>query len=245
MFVVPALAGRPHECGTTNEDNLSTLSSPFATNIPPPSVSNESLRRTFPVDTLNIKGPLSVRIMAKTRTRKKEVAKVELSIFNLLDCLLDSCVGKDRYYVKWFPMFHKVDCIAAEYEEMSGFMRHEKSEQSYFHYLGQYQPCIQIRFRWISGEDSTNFTSSSSSPLPQPLPLPLPLPHSFTQQNQDQPKFYTRIQLPSISIAIVDSVKAREVLQISFLFYFVAIISNRKRSISVKCQFIVYLFSFI
>jgi hypothetical protein len=34
-------------------------------------------------------GPLCIRVMAKTRTRKKEVAKVELSLFNLLDCLLD------------------------------------------------------------------------------------------------------------------------------------------------------------
>ena len=39
--------------------------------------------------------------MAKTRTRKKEVAKVELSLFNLLDCLLDKrCSVKKN--IRWY-----------------------------------------------------------------------------------------------------------------------------------------------
>ena len=37
------------------------------------------------------------------------------------------------YYVKWFPLFLREDCVAAEYEEMSSFMRHSKVGQN-IHY---------------------------------------------------------------------------------------------------------------
>ena len=228
----PIFSGAPTR---SNEEDLLSLDDDDSNSISSPlpyfqpilsqSSSNDSLKKTFSIDTLNIKGSLNIKIMAKTRTRKKEITKVELSIFNLLDCLIIRNYNKDEQsYIKWFPMFHKEDCVAAEYEEMSGFMRHKKSEQTYFHYFGKNQPCIKLKFRWISSEETINFSIPSSPTSSLPRPLPLPKHNSNTNSNlhsttileqYDKIQFYSRIQLPSVSVGLIDSVKAREVLQIS------------------------------
>ena len=151
---------------------------------------NEKLKMLFPVNTYELKGPLCVSVISRSRMRKREVTRVELNIFNLLDCLLDE--DRRSYYEKprWFPLFLFSELVPAEFDEMSRFMKPQKAEQIDPSLFGHNRPCIRLRLRWIPHEDNNVIIPPLCS-------------------------LYARLQLPSLSVAVIDTINAREVLQIT------------------------------
>lgn len=109
---------------------------------------NESLKMQFAVDTLNVRGNLRVRVMKECLPREKEVARLDIPIFNLLDCICD--VDGDGYYDRWFSLVLGTESVPAEGEL-------EKQKQSVLperpsHHKFEYHPCIRLRMRWIARE---------------------------------------------------------------------------------------------
>ena len=70
-----------------------------------------------------------MKILAQPRFGKKELARVELNIFNLLDCLVGD--ETESYYKRprFFPLFHASELIPGEFDEMARFMKSTACEQ--------------------------------------------------------------------------------------------------------------------
>jgi len=160
----------------------------------------------FDINTIDIRGPLVVKIMASRRFGKREVARVELNIFDLLDCLVGE--DNDAYYrqPRYFPLFNASELIPAEFDEMARFMKSSMSEQLSYGPFGYNRPCIKLRIRWLPNSDLYTQTMMTNPLLPTEVPA---------GPTMDATPRYWRMQLPSISVAIVDSKNSRELMQIS------------------------------
>lgn len=142
---------------------------------------NESLAKRFTIDTVNIKGMIRVSVMTEGLTKAREVAYVELPVFNLLDCCL---VLEDHpYYDRWFPLLVTSESLPIE-GNMDRLNRQRMSEQA-VHSAFEYQPCIRLRIRWDPSQDV---------------------------QSVEDSKLYARVQVPCLSVGVVDSIHAREVM---------------------------------
>lgn len=75
---------------------------------------NATLAKCFTVDTLNIKGALNVCVMTEGVTKAKEVAKIEIPVFNLLDCCF--ALSEGQYYDRWFPLILSSESMPCEGE---------------------------------------------------------------------------------------------------------------------------------
>ena len=91
-----------------------------------------------------------MKILAQPRFGKKELARVELNIFNLLDCLVGD--ESESYYKRprFFPLFHASELIPGEFDEMARFMKSTACEQPtqmrgiiYPQYTHSYPPSAQ------------------------------------------------------------------------------------------------------
>ena len=145
---------------------------------------NATLAKSFIVDTLNIKGALNVCVMTEGVTKAKEVAKIEIPVFNLLDCCFALTEG--QYYDRWFPLILSSESIPCE-GDVDRYMNNILPEQHAYSSF-DYQPCIRLRVRWIHSEDRRQIEES---------------------------RLYARMQIPSISVGLIDSNFAREVMQIA------------------------------
>ena len=139
------------------------------------------------LDLLNIKGSLKVKVISERFPKYKEVAFLDIPIFNLLDniCMLDSEVTG---YTRWFTLLKSSD---SELGEGHGFdsklnAKLVSEEKDFKINATEDDPCILLQFRW----------------KPETSP-------------PDNSMFYARLQLPDLSISIVDSTHARELLQLS------------------------------
>jgi hypothetical protein len=142
---------------------------------------NDAFKASFEVDTANIRGDLSVKVMMDGFPSKKEVARIDIPIFNILDCtcLLDGEDGNGHFtYVRWFPLLSADECIPAE-GEMFNPDQYLKPEQEVT--FGHNRPCILLRLRWICKPDST---------------VP------------DSSHLFARLQLPSLSVVRINTVTA-------------------------------------
>jgi hypothetical protein len=140
---------------------------------------NDSLAKSFYVDTRSIEGPLRIKVRTENFPYKKEIARLDLSVFNILD----SCISGE-YYDRWYPLVPIDECISSE-GEMGNFVQAFMSEQQDYSRFG-YSACIKLRIRWISKDESPPST-----------------------------QLYARLQLPSLSISIIDSINALEIMQLS------------------------------
>lgn len=153
---------------------------------------NNLLTKSFDVDTLNIKGFIRVRIMAETFPKYVELARLDLPIFNVLDCTCD--ISPDSY-LRWFPLLKSEECVPAE-GEMGNFEQSTMTEQMDPSVFGYYRPCIRLKLRWLPADsgnvgkqDASNVSAAKGS------------------------KVYARFQIPSVSMSLIDSDRRREVLQ--------------------------------
>ncbi len=145
---------------------------------------NATLAKTFTVDTLNIKGALNVCIMTEGVLKAQEVAKIEIPMFNLLDCCFALTDG--QYYDRWFPLILSSESIPCE-GDVDRYMNNIIPEQSAYSSF-DYQPCVRLRVRWI---------------------------HSDNRHQIEESRVYARFQVPAVSFGLIDSVYAREVMQVA------------------------------
>ena len=124
--------------------------------------------------------------------KRFELARLELPVFNLLDCACELPNGES--YIRWFPLRKKEECVPTE-GEMLSFEQNSKSEQFDPSEFGYYRPCIRLRVRWIPEAETA--------------------PERADEKNKIiGSKTYARLQIPSLSISIIDSNHRREILQI-------------------------------
>ena len=142
---------------------------------------------TFQVNALNIKGKIKVRILAEGFPKATTLAEVNIPVFNLLQCI---CDGKE-YYERWFPLT-AYDDIAVGEGELEKLYSSYATEQISTSNLG-YRPCINLRIRWVNSESSDKDTPPLVS------------------------KMYSRFQVPAVTVAVIDSERAAELLQVSLL----------------------------
>jgi len=136
------------------------------------------------VDTLNIKGALNVFIMTEGVLKAQEVAKIEIPMFNLLDCCF--ALPEGQYYDRWFPLILSSESMPCE-GDVDRYMNNIIPEQSAYSSF-DYQPCVRLRVRWI---------------------------HSENRHQIEESRLYARFQVPSVSFGLIDSVYAREVMQVA------------------------------
>ena len=147
---------------------------------------NESLTKQFPIDLLNSKGSIRIRVMADYLTKRVEVARVHLPVFNLLDCVC--LLPSNESYTRWFPL-----CITKEIHPGSGdFELFEQGLKSERESPFEYEPCIRLSFKWIPDKSDENHEEPSIN---------------------DQ-KMYWRLNIPLMSVSVIDSENAREVVQL-------------------------------
>lgn len=143
-----------------------------------------TLTKSIEVDTLNSKGSIKVAIMQENFPHHREIARLEIPIFNLLDCtcILDS----DAVYEKWFPLRITQECIPTE-GDMGTSGQAEVSEKNHASFF-DYHACIRLQLKWISRQRYLQVLGVS--------------------------KLYARMHIPALSIAIIDSNRAREIMQV-------------------------------
>lgn len=144
----------------------------------------ENLTCSFDIDTLNIKGTICVSVKQDSFPKDKELCRLELPIFSVLDCVGCQSYGQDSYD-RWFPLRNTAECSPREGDMGTSFYA-PTSEKTYSN-MFQYHPCIRLIIRW------------------QPIES-LPPERSI---------FYLRTSLPALSISMIDSNRAREIMQIS------------------------------
>ena len=169
----------------------------------------KSIQKVFDIETLNIKSSLLVQVMAEGIRKRKEIARVEIPIFNLLDCLChaqskserdgkidrNAVKVEDNVYEMWFAMLPTDECILGEGDIED--LKNEMEQQDYMAFSkgSEYKPCIQLRFRFVQREGDEGKTKEAE---------------------RSSSKFF-RLQMPSFSVSIIDSVNARELMQCSIL----------------------------
>lgn len=158
---------------------------------------NSSLAKTFEVDCFNSRGLLRIRVLADHMTKRVEIARLRVPLFNILDCVCQ--LGEDETYTRWFPLLLTKDSIASEGEiEMFGQSNFSEQSEPF-----EYQPCIRLMFRWTPIID-TNADEPAKSISYQ----------DHIQELTRNQKLYIRGSLPSVSISVIDSDLAREIVQI-------------------------------
>jgi hypothetical protein len=147
---------------------------------------NETLTKRFPIDLLNSKGSVRIRVIAEHVTKRVEMAHIQIPVFNLLDCVCD--LGEGKSYTRWFPLFLTKASIPSE-GESERFEQTLVTEQSH---PFEYHPCIRLKFGWIPDKSEGAEASRLSK----------------------EQKTYWRLSMPSLSVSIIDSDNAREIVQL-------------------------------
>lgn len=132
---------------------------------------------SFQVDTLNIRGNITLSIIEERFPSHVEYASVDIPIFHLLN-YLDKMQGDG--YSRWFLL----DLMDATNRLVS--LSHTFSSSLN---PDQNLPCICLSLKW-------NFPTKSSEVV-------------------SIPKLYSRLQIPLISLSIIDSSKVREIMHIT------------------------------
>lgn len=181
-------------------------------------INNLSLAKLFDIDTKNISGSLKIRIMIEGAINSMiEIARLEIPVFNLIECCCT--LEQNEYYDRWFPLFLTSEYITCE-GDTERYLRNNIGTEQLTHSVFEHQPCIRLRIRWIDNDrinkhhqngNNNNHNSSTTNNNSN---------NSNSKNNSDQTlsdesKLYARLQLPSLSISLIDSIYAREVMQIS------------------------------
>lgn len=144
----------------------------------------DNLTCSFEIDTLNIKGSICVSVKQDSFPKNKELCRLELPIFSVLDCVASQSYGQESYD-RWFPLRNTDECSPREGDMGTSFYA-PTSEKTYSN-MFQYHPCIRLIIRW----------------------------HPIETLPRERSIFYMRISLPALSISMIDSNRAREIMQIS------------------------------
>lgn len=160
---------------------------------------NSSLAKTFEVDCFNSRGLLRIRVLADYMTKRVEIARIRVPLFNILDCVCQ--LSEEDTYTRWFPLVLTKDSIATEGEiEMFGHSNFSEQNEPF-----EYQPCIRLMFRWLPEVANKINTDETAKPTNY---------QAHIQELTKNQKLYIRASLPSVSISVIDSDYAREIIQV-------------------------------
>jgi hypothetical protein len=163
----------------------------------------------FDIDLTDIKkkyiGSIFIGVMNETYSALKEVKNVELPIFRLLESICAE-TSNNGWFTRYFPLYnpnftnHYGDHIRLnEYSES----KEEKGT------LIEHHPRIQLTMRWVP-ESSAPASAGNNDDISAQRR------HSITSDNiLNTSKNYMRLQVPSLSIAVIDSRNSRELMQVS------------------------------
>eukprot|EP01035_Chromulina_nebulosa_P017521 gene17521-23082_t len=106
---------------------------------------NDSLIKSFHIDTLNIRGSIRIRVSIDDFPGHKNVAQLDIPVLDLLDCL---CLSNsdDDVYDRWFPLLLSSDSLPGEGE--MGTINQKLSiftESSRYDKFGHGRPCIGVK----------------------------------------------------------------------------------------------------
>lgn len=107
---------------------------------------NDSLKKSFAIDTLNIRGSIQVRIITEDFPKSKTVSQVAIPVLSLLDCLCPtSDTSNEVDYVRWFPLQSMVEYLPGEGEfgNLNKFSSSETRDTS------NRKPHILLRMNWV------------------------------------------------------------------------------------------------
>lgn len=152
---------------------------------PPRSEAFTKLTKLFKMDLLNVKGSIRVKIVAERFPKNVDVAVLDIPVFNLLDNICTQDRSGGSCYDRWFALVLSSEFVPSEGNK-ADFAKNLQSERTHYAPFG-YAPCIRLQFRW----------------------------KSEAVYNHDVSKFYTRVQLPDFSVSVIDSIHAREIMQLS------------------------------
>ena len=155
--------------------------------------------------------------MSEYMTRNMELAKIHIPIFTLLDCVCsptssDSGGTTENVlstgYIRWFPLFLSKESLLSE-GEVELFEQCHMSEQAE---PFEYHPCIRLKLRWIPEEDDK---PTSTAPIKDSMMLQQKYFNPYSNDSgYDRQKLYFRLSIPSLSISVIDSDHAREIVQL-------------------------------
>lgn len=159
---------------------------PVAAAAGPTMSRNDSLTKAFKIDTVNLQGSIRIRIVTDDFPIQSEVARLDISVLNLLDSLC--MLRENEVFDRWFPLLLYAEGLPTE-GEMGNITQKLVPEREKFDKFGHRRPCIRLRFTWTN-----DFPTSLSA--------------------MDVMRYYLKLQLPSLSISVIDSNYSRELFHV-------------------------------
>ena len=175
--------------------------------------------------------------------KKREVARLDLPVLNLLDCIC--LLGPDETYERWFPLWLASECVPVEGKignfEQSTVKEHVDEKKM------DGKCCIRLQLRWRKKDETTKAVGTSKaenkttkpdqtskSPRIPSEALASAKAYASTVGTGHDKKYrllaermhqlftepmgwsvrYGRLQLPSLSVSVIDSDKTRELVQL-------------------------------
>jgi hypothetical protein len=143
-----------------------------------------STSSSFGIDTQNIRGAIEICIASERFRNQKELAFVEIPIFDILDAI---CVPDRDQLTQWFYLERNRGRSPPTNESGSAYVDDSAGEtQDDFKFNGK--PCICVSFKWA--------------------------PETLRFSDVTTQKFHGRLHVPSLSVSMIDSKKACEILQV-------------------------------
>lgn len=138
---------------------------------------------SFHIDTQNIRGTIGVCVASEWFGRLREYAHVEIPIFEILDAV---CAPENDQFSQWFCLETKRE-LSPPIKEVNSNYASDAEGDMCDGFKSNGRPCIFVSFKWV----------------PEQLKL-----SDITTQ-----KFHLRVNIPSLSVAMIDSKKVCEILQ--------------------------------
>lgn len=149
-------------------------------------------------------GSIRVAVIGEKKSKRLR-SRVELGVLFLpLGAAIASCVNQEhqqREYVRWFPLKKRKDTVHSEGDSGLHIRPTETEKLDPQTMDDQFAPCLQLSLSWMP---ETRGNSLSQQPIMAPSKKPL------VQQ-------YFILEFGSISMALIDSVQAKEVMAFNIL----------------------------
>jgi hypothetical protein len=169
------------------------------------------------IETLNIKSDIKVEIIGNGYTRQKTLASVEIPVFNIIDAIslpneASDTTSTTYAYNAWFPLDTDMASINADGNKKTLIMSKECERIDYTEFAAD-TPCIKLRFAW-KNPHAYNVDDPSGELVRALNEARLNEARLLPQENLDM---YCRVQLPYLSVSIVDSLNATQLMQVSVI----------------------------
>jgi hypothetical protein len=153
----------------------------------------------FEVDTLNIRGNITLIIYEDRFPYQVEYASVDIPIFHLLEYL--DKMRSEEGYCRWFPLeLSKESSFVTRNgtgSDGSGTQRTRRNSLSSLT-PDPHLPSICLSLKWSSPKTTSLLSSSTAA-----------------AKKKSISKYYCRVQVPFVSLSLLDSIRIREIMHIT------------------------------